>query len=109
VLLRSGEVLLEKRPSGGIWGGLWAFPEKVRGTFAKQCRALGCRVTRHRQLELLEHGFTHFKLKIRPLLCQVSRFDARFANGSHKWWPVAEARNAAIPTPVRRLIERLAT
>ena len=27
VLTRAGEVLLEKRPAPGIWGGLWCFPE----------------------------------------------------------------------------------
>src|SRR5204863_205173 len=27
VLLHQGEVLLERRPGAGIWGGLWVFPE----------------------------------------------------------------------------------
>ena len=27
ILRRAGELLLEKRPAPGIWGGLWCFPE----------------------------------------------------------------------------------
>ena len=31
-LVRAGEVLLEKRPSSGIWGGMWCLPEAARKT-----------------------------------------------------------------------------
>jgi A/G-specific adenine glycosylase len=27
ILLRGGEVLVEKRPAAGIWGGLWSLPQ----------------------------------------------------------------------------------
>ena len=30
VLVRAGEILLEKRPPSGIWGGLWCLPEVAR-------------------------------------------------------------------------------
>ena len=107
VLLRSGEVLLEKRPSRGIWGGLWSFPEKRRSAIAAQCRSLGCHVAGMKPLQSVEHGFTHFRLKIRPVLCEVRRSRAAAANSAHIWLPLAEARHAAIPAPVRSLIERL--
>ena len=32
VLTRAGEVLLEKRPPSGIWGGMWCLPEAARKT-----------------------------------------------------------------------------
>jgi A/G-specific adenine glycosylase len=108
VLLRAGEVLLEKRPSHGLWGGLWVFPEKRQRTIASQCRSLGYRVGRVTRLEPLEHGFTHFRLQIQPLLCKVRTSAALSQNASRIWLPLDEARHAAIPAPVRSLIERLA-
>ena len=33
-----GQVLLERRPSPGIWGGLWSFPEATGSNVAKSCR-----------------------------------------------------------------------
>ena len=29
MVLRDGDVLLQKRPDSGVWGGLWCFPETV--------------------------------------------------------------------------------
>jgi len=108
VLIRSGEVLLEKRPSRGVWGGLWAFPEKRRSTIAAQCRSLGYQVGGVIRLPALEYGFTHFRLKIQPVLCKIAKSGASPKNGAARtWMPLAEAGQAAIPSPVRSLIERL--
>jgi A/G-specific adenine glycosylase len=91
-VLRSGEeVLLERRPSPGIWGGLWCFPE---------------RRTTGRKLPPIEHGFTHFRLRIQPVLRQARRKIP--AGPSQRWMPLAEAAAAAVPTPVRALIGSLA-
>ena len=107
ILLRRGEVLLEKRPSPGIWGGLWSFPEAPPKDVDGYCRrALGCEVEAKKQLETLEHGFTHFRLNIRPLLCEVTR-KGNLESPSRLWLDLDEARDAAVPTPVRKLLERL--
>jgi A/G-specific adenine glycosylase len=95
VLRHGGEVLLEKRPSPGIWGGLWCFPEAAKdgkGT----------------PLEPLEHGFTHFRLRIRPLLKELERKPLRAEAPGQAWIDLQDAARAAIPTPVRKLIARLA-
>ena len=61
--LRKGdEVLLERRPSPGIWGGLWCFPERLKGC----ARAVA-------SCAPIEHGFTHFRLRIQPLLRDVRK------------------------------------
>ena len=107
VLRRGAEVLLEKRPSPGIWGGLWSFPEAPASDVEGYCRrALGCEVGSKRALETLKHGFTHFRLQIRPLLCEVMRKPNVEAPG-RQWTDLAEAAQAAVPTPVKKLIDRL--
>ena len=89
ILKNRDQVLLERRPSPGIWGGLWCFPEKKRTG---------------RKLEPIEHGFTHFRLRIQPVLCEV-RTRSRAAD-PQRWMTITEASGAAVPTPVRRLLSR---
>jgi A/G-specific adenine glycosylase len=89
VLRHNGEVLLEKRPSVGIWGGLWCFPEVKKNE-------------KGRRLAPIEHGFTHFRLRIQPVLREVRR-----KTGRGMWMEVADAASAAVPAPVRSLLARL--
>jgi A/G-specific adenine glycosylase len=91
VLRRQGEVLLERRPAPGIWGGLWCFPEHAG------------RVTREmKKLAPIDHGFTHFRLRIQPLVQEV-----RAARRGGIWLGIEEAMAAAVPAPVRTLLGRL--
>jgi A/G-specific adenine glycosylase len=107
VLRRAGEVLLEKRPSPGIWGGLWSFPEAPAKGVDDYClRTLGCEVEARRKLKTLEHGFTHFRLRIQPVLCEV-KIRPGVQSPGRLWIDVVEAAQAAVPAPVRTLLERL--
>jgi A/G-specific adenine glycosylase len=108
VLLHQGSVLLQRRPSSGIWGGLWTFPEFAGKDPAVFCRnSLACEIFRPRRLPVIDHGFTHFQLKARPLLCVVRRtLDKRKAAG-RIWLDAEGAPSAAIPAPVRRLLSAL--
>ena len=89
VLRHNGQVLLEKRPPSGIWGGLWCFPE-AKG------------LVKGKKLAPIEHGFTHFRLRIHPVLREV-----RTRSGDGLWLDVQEAKGAAVPAPVRALLARL--
>ena len=107
LLHRGSEILLEKRPSPGIWGGLWSFPEAPAKDVDGYCRrTLGCEVEAKKELETLEHGFTHFRLQIRPLWCEVTKKPTLESPG-RLWIDVADAAQAAVPTPVRMLLARL--
>lgn len=94
VYVRGGEVLLERRPGAGLWGGLWTFPEA----------RLAAR-PRGRRLAVLEHGFTHFRLRAQPWLCPV-RGSTPPAPGQ-LWLDMSEATGAAVPAPVRTLLRSL--
>jgi A/G-specific adenine glycosylase len=109
VLQRGGEVLLEKRPESGIWGGLWCFPEMALGADAQAvcARRFGARVTALQPLPVLEHGFTHFRLSITPQRLRVTALTQRTGEPGHIWLALADARTAAIPTPVRRILSDL--
>ena len=107
LLFDRGQILLEKRPAPGIWGGLWSFPEAPAKDVDGHCRrSFGCEVCSAKTLETLEHGFTHFRLRIRPILCLV-KSNPRLESPGRLWIEIEEARDAAVPTPVRRLLGRL--
>ena len=104
VLRYGGQVLLERRPSPGIWGGLWSFPEANGKDIARDCRNLGYRVSSMRELDEIEHGFTHFRLTIQPVLCEVSELASAVASPGRLWIDLAEAGSAATPAPVKKLL-----
>jgi A/G-specific adenine glycosylase len=93
VCRRGGEVLLERRPARGLWGGLWTFPEQRPFP------------GRGRPLPEFEHGFTHFRLRIRPVLLDLKR-KGPVAPG-RIWLGIDEAAGAAVPAPVRALLEAI--
>ncbi len=109
LLLRSrGRLLMEKRPAPGLWGGLWVFPEAPGRDVRGHCRrSFGCEIASRTPLAPLEHGFTHFRLHIRPLLCHVAQKPFPSAPG-RQWFAVDEAAAAAVPAPVRKLVLSLA-
>jgi A/G-specific adenine glycosylase len=97
VLLHRGEVLLERRPSEGLWGGLWVFPEGG-------IRRREWRVVSTAKLAPVEHGFTHFRLRARPLRVDLAAKGTRSRSDQRKWFPLALAARAAVPAPVRSLL-----
>ena len=108
VLRHNGQVLLERRPSPGIWGGLWSFPETIGNDVERDCRALGYRIDSRRELDTIEHGFTHFRLTIQPVLCEVSARVPRAETPGRLWIDINEAGGAATPAPVKKLLETFA-
>jgi A/G-specific adenine glycosylase len=109
VLLHAGSVLLERRPSTGIWGGLWAFPEGPSGEVRSFCRKnFSIDIAKTQKMPMIEHGFTHFQLNIQPIRCNVRNILPRAESPGRIWIDVEEASRAAVPAPVRKLLLGLA-
>jgi A/G-specific adenine glycosylase len=108
-LTRAGEILLEKRPAAGIWGGLWCLPEIPPKTdHEAYCfERFGVHIASASPLPAIAHGFTHFKLDIRPLRLQVTASATHAAEPGVVWLPLEDAHGAAIPAPVRRILAAL--
>lgn len=107
ILQQGGEVLLEKRPTSGIWGGLWSFPEVEPAAILQMhlVQRFGVQARRVMPLAPLAHGFTHYRLNILPLWVETS--PPRQTKPGQVWLSLEDARGAAIPTPVRMLLQRL--
>jgi A/G-specific adenine glycosylase len=109
LVLRRGanEILFQRRPPAGIWGGLWALPEVPEDRDAAAwCRErMGLEPANVRELEPLRHGFTHFELEIRPLQMQVAG-GAGIMDAADCAWHDRGAP-PGVPAPVAKLIRRL--
>ena len=109
LLLMSGrDILLEKRPPVGIWGGLWSLPQFDDEAIALNwCAYQGVTVASKASMPVLSHTFTHFKLHISPLRVDLQRKPQAVMTPGVMWIDADDALRAAIPTPVRRLIAGL--
>lgn len=106
IFMQGGEVLLEKRPATGIWGGLWSFPEteSVEHLLTHSHNTFGFDVQLEKPLPTLSHTFTHFKLHIHPQPIQVLKQPVKARESGLLWLNIEDAIGAAIPTPVRKIL-----
>jgi A/G-specific adenine glycosylase len=108
LLMHGNDILLEKRPGSGIWGGLWCPPQfedevEARDWFERN----GMEAREGERLETFSHTFTHFKLHITPLKVRLARKPLLAAQPGSVWLDVEEALGGAIPTPVRKILGQL--
>ena len=109
MLLTDGQrVLVERRPPAGIWGGLLSLPEGDADDPAAFVRRHGCRLLDTQALPPLKHTFTHFRLNIQTLLCRVEVTALLVSEAGWQWLAYAEIETAALPTPIRFLLKKVA-
>ena len=108
-LAESGGVLLERRPEGGVWGGLWCPPEFTTATAAAAFarNSLGAAVA-PQPLAALEHAFTHFDLTITPLLVRCAPAAGVMEEGAGLWYNIRAPARVGLPAPISALLSRLA-
>ncbi|NVK22558.1 MAG: A/G-specific adenine glycosylase [Kangiellaceae bacterium] len=101
IYLDKGQILLQKRPPSGIWGGLWSLPEiEIEAKVQKQYSS-------ERQLDAILHKFSHYDLHIYPLLMQKKPNISIMEPSSQQWYSLAEPLSVGLPTPVSNLLEQL--
>ena len=109
ILLHDGKVMLEKRPASGIWGGLWSFPETEANLSFDSIVLNQFEITARTSppLTKLSHTFTHFRLHIQPQPMQVASVPPKISEPKYIWLSIEDALDAAIPTPIRKILYTL--
>lgn len=109
LLMHGNDILLEKRPGHGIWGGLWCPPQidDGQGVAADYLQREGMDVHERIELAVFTHTFTHFKLHITPVLLRLVHKEHRVRQSESLWMDRETALQAAIPTPVRTMLRSL--
>ncbi len=104
-----GEVLLEKRPPVGIWGGLWSFPELSVDTELQihTEEQLGLTISEPELWNRFRHTFSHYHLDIEPVKAFVISTDDQVADNQKHWHPIRELgqmSSIGLPAPVQNLL-----
>lgn len=108
---KQGEVLLQKRPPTGIWGGLWSLPECPQNsdilTWIKQ--QFGSTVSQLAELPSRRHTFSHFHLEIRPYRAMLRAGNATIRDeGEVRWYHPGKPGRLGIAAPVKKILLALA-
>jgi A/G-specific adenine glycosylase len=100
-------VLIERRPSPGLWGGLWSPPQFESESAALDwCRRELGDPGSPQALAPIEHGFTHFDLRLNPLRVRCSHAGVRDGD-DRLWYALGAPPKVGLPQPIHRLFERM--
>ena len=122
LIFAEGSVLLEKRPSKGIWGGLWTFPETIWrlqtdvsesapndlthfGALASYAQDTHWQKAMEvaRPLGVVKHIFTHRTLFFKP---RVLRFKTKMqvSEKNLRWFDFDDLKDIGMPKPVEDIL-----
>jgi A/G-specific adenine glycosylase len=110
-------VLVERRPSSGIWGGLWSPPEFESESKALEwCRRELGAFESSEALAPIDHAFTHFDLRLNPLRVRCAPPPAGAAGTSgvresddRLWYALEAPPKVGLPQPIHELFARMRT
>jgi len=77
VIIKRGRVLISQRPSKGLLGGMWEFPNgRVNADPAKELSKVlktgySLKVQRKEALGVVQHAYTHFKVTVHAFQCEL--------------------------------------
>jgi A/G-specific adenine glycosylase len=111
---RKNKWAMVRRPSGGLYGGLWEFPgtgvsgdQKGEDVLRRFLAGLGLTVRLTGKLETISHILSHRELRLHPWLCE----DAGGEDGLSPipeggWFSAGEIKSMAVSSLTRRLAAR---
>ena len=98
---KQGYYLMEKRPSSGIWGGMWSLPELTLDESIAESveRNWQLNVNSHNDLAAFRHTFSHFHLEITPCEVDVAQSAHAIAENDRFQWH-ADITQLALAAPI---------
>lgn len=116
VLKQGHKVLLQKRESKGIWGGLFSFPQFENfEAFKRSISAKNLQISEH--LTVFRHTFSHFHLDIFPILVEcrpheinekAGNYGSLVSSSEDYWYDLHQTNEVGLPTPIKRILDELA-
>jgi A/G-specific adenine glycosylase len=105
-----GDILLQQRPSQGIWGGLWSFPEiAIDQDPCSHTEDYFSQVVAHEIWDAYRHTFSHYHLDITPVLLQLKKEPTTIAQAPETvWYNLHQPSSIGLAAPVKKLLEKLA-
>ncbi len=113
---RDGRYLVARRPSEGVWGGLWEFPNRVMERIAEPLEALemllqrefGLHVSASGMLTCFDYGIMNRHVELSAYLCIYQTGEATPTDHiAAQWLSPAELAEPAMPSPHRTVADTL--
>jgi len=107
----ANQVLLEKRPPQGIWGGLWSFPESSEPeTFTGLLdQELLSTPDSTERWSVVRHTFSHFHLDITPVVIPLDPQHVSIMEDERwHWYDLRQPAQLGLAAPVKKLLALLA-
>lgn len=104
------QILLEKRPPTGVWGGLWSLPEFENIESALNwCSIKSIRIANRQELARKRHTFSHYHLDYVPLVIQT---DSPINNGVMEggqtvWYKDGYNNELGLAAPIKLLLKQI--
>lgn len=104
----SQQLLLEKRPPSGIWGGLWSLPEFSEFKVLEDwCSQNHCLLQTSSSLPSQKHRFSHFQLEYTPVIGRLQNPRNYVMEANRSVWYNPHALNSlGLPAPIKRLLQQ---
>jgi A/G-specific adenine glycosylase len=104
----SAAVFVERRPVAGLWGGLWSPPQfESQAAAMEWCvREVGEPESDTQLMTSIEHAFTHFDLRLKPLRVRCRPHES-IKEGEQLWYELNDPPKIGLPQPIKQLFERL--
>lgn len=102
------QILLEKRPPTGIWGGLWSLPEFDSIESAQAwCLTQNRTIIDTRTLATRRHTFSHYHLDYTPVLMQTDNL-INFVMEANQtvWYNAKQINTLGLPAPIKLLLQQ---
>lgn len=112
VIEHAGKILLEKRPSKGIWGGLYALPQ-VDGTPTQTEIKTYCKthlqqtVKRVERLAGFRHTFSHYHLELQPYRLPIHNVTSAINARTQLWYDPEQPSSIGLPKPIVTILKSL--
>lgn len=104
------QVLMEKRPPSGIWGGLWCFLEISDITQLNALLdTLNLKQKTTTALDKFRHTFSHFHLDIEPVIIDCDELPAKeiSENNTLQWYNLTTNASVGLAASTQKLITQL--
>lgn len=109
LLQQDDKIWLEQRPTAGIWGGLFCFPQFADETELSEWLERRGIKGKPEQQTAFRHTFSHFHLDIVPVLVNVERLNCAMDEGVGIWYALRRPQTIGLAAPVEKLLHQLKT
>lgn len=108
ILLQYNEtVWLQQRPTSGLWGGLFCFPQVDNEALLSQWLNNYNITANHQQLSAFRHTFSHFHLDIIPIRLMLKKPIKITETNNGLWYNLYAPPSIGLAAPVKNLLKQL--